>query len=61
MQRGYWADVAIVDPAVAEDRATYDAPRELAVGVDDVLVNGVPVLAGGTLTGRRAGRSLGGA
>ena len=50
-----------MDPAVAEDRATYDAPRELAVGVDDVLVNGVPVLAGGTLTGRRAGRSLGGA
>jgi N-acyl-D-amino-acid deacylase len=60
LQRGYWADVALVDPALVADRATYDAPRELAVGIDDVLVNGVPVLAGGTLTGRRAGRALGG-
>ncbi|OLB67306.1 MAG: N-acyl-D-aspartate/D-glutamate deacylase [Actinobacteria bacterium 13_2_20CM_2_72_6] len=58
LQEGYAADVVVVDPAAVGDRATYDAPRELAVGIDDVLVNGVPVLAGGALTGRRSGRAL---
>jgi N-acyl-D-amino-acid deacylase len=58
LQRGYAADVVLLDPAAVGDRATYDAPRELAVGIDDVLVNGVPVLAGGALTGRRPGRAL---
>jgi N-acyl-D-amino-acid deacylase len=58
LRSGYAADVVLVDPAAVGDRATYEAPRELAVGIDDVLVNGVPVLAGGVLTGRRAGRSL---
>jgi N-acyl-D-amino-acid deacylase len=52
------ADVAVVDPATVADRATYARPTELAVGVDDVVVNGVAVLRGGTLTGARAGRPL---
>ena len=58
LRSGYAADVVVLDPAAVGDRATYDAPRELAVGIDDVLVNGVPVLAGGALTGRRPGRAL---
>ena len=40
------------------DRATYDEPRTLADGVSDVLVNGVPVLVDGALSGAPAGTPL---
>jgi N-acyl-D-amino-acid deacylase len=58
LRPGYTADLVVLDPATVGDRATYEAPRELAVGIDDVLVGGVPVLAGGALTGHRRGRAL---
>jgi N-acyl-D-amino-acid deacylase len=40
------------------DTATYENPRQAAVGIDDVFVAGVPVLAGGELTGEQPGRGL---
>ena len=38
--------------------ADYDEPLALAEGIDDVLVAGVPVLAGGRLTGALPGAGL---
>ncbi|WP_090930025.1 N-acyl-D-amino-acid deacylase family protein [Nonomuraea jiangxiensis] len=58
VRSGFAADVVVFDPDVVADRATYAAPRTLAVGVDDVIVSGVPVLAGGELTGASPGRAL---
>lgn len=58
VRAGAAADLAVIDPAVVADRATYDDPRQPAVGIDDVLVNGVPVLAGGELTAGTPGRPL---
>jgi N-acyl-D-amino-acid deacylase len=58
LRPGLAADLVVIDPATVSDRADYVSPRELAVGVDDVLVHGVPVLRGGTLTGQRPGRPL---
>ncbi|WP_043627123.1 N-acyl-D-amino-acid deacylase family protein [Nonomuraea candida] len=58
IRRGYAADVVVLDPGKVGDRATYAAPRTLAEGVGDVLVAGVPVLAGGELTGATPGRAL---
>lgn len=55
---GHVADLALVDPDAVGDRATYEEPRRLATGVQDVLVGGVPVLRDGDLTGRRPGRAL---
>ena len=55
---GAVADLVVVDPDAVADAATYEDPRRLAVGLDDVLVAGVPVLAGGELTGGRPGRGL---
>ncbi|MEO3871170.1 amidohydrolase family protein [Nonomuraea sp. B12E4] len=55
---GFAADVVVLDPDVVADRATYAEPRTLAVGVEDVIVSGVPVLAGGELTGATPGRAL---
>ena len=40
------------------DAATYEDPRALAVGIDDVFVNGARVLADGALTDVSAGRGL---
>ncbi|MEU8177202.1 amidohydrolase family protein [Microbispora hainanensis] len=58
VRHGQAADLIVVDPATVADTATYDQPRSLAVGVDDVLVGGVPVLRGGELTGATPGRAL---
>ncbi|WP_407318526.1 amidohydrolase family protein [Isoptericola halotolerans] len=55
---GAVADLVLVDPDAVADRATYEAPRAPAFGIDDVLVAGQPVLAGGELTGARPGRGL---
>lgn len=55
---GAYADVAIFDPERVEDRATYEDPHQFAVGVEYVLVNGVPVLWHGSLTGEKPGRVL---
>ncbi|WP_236683084.1 N-acyl-D-amino-acid deacylase family protein [Demequina globuliformis] len=55
---GWIADLAIVSPAHVRDEATYDRPRQLATGIDDVFVAGTHVLAGGALTQERPGRGL---
>ncbi|MDR0283490.1 MAG: amidohydrolase family protein [Propionibacteriaceae bacterium] len=52
------ADLALVDPAGLADHATYETPRAVATGIDDVLVAGVPVLAAGELTGATPGTGL---
>lgn len=58
LRPGLVADLAVIDPARIADTASYDEPRRLADGVDDVIVNGVPVLTGGALTGERPGRPV---
>ena len=52
---GRRGDVALVDPDTVADRATYAQRTALAIGIDDVVVAGVPVLAGGELTGATPG------
>lgn len=58
IREGLAADVVVFDPATIADRSTYDDGKALAVGVTDVLVNGVPVLLGGERTSARPGRGL---
>jgi N-acyl-D-amino-acid deacylase len=53
---GYYADVVVFDPAAVQDHATFEKPKQLATGVDDVFVNGVQVLKGGKHTGAKPGR-----
>jgi len=55
---GHFADVVVFDPATVADRATYESPHQYAIGVRDVLVNGVPVLRDGEHTGALPGRAL---
>lgn len=53
---GMLADVAVFDPEAIQDRATYTDPHQYSVGIKDLLVNGVPVILEGSLTGERPGR-----
>ena len=55
---GMWADVTIFDPATIRDLATFDNPNQLSQGMDYLLVNGVPVIDQGKMTGERPGKVL---
>ena len=55
---GMWADIALFDPAKVGDLATYENPNQLSVGMDYVLVNGVPVIAEGKMTDALPGKVL---
>ncbi|MFN2383853.1 MAG: amidohydrolase family protein, partial [Gemmatimonadota bacterium] len=55
---GRFADLTIFDPATVCDRATFEQPKQLAVGIHHVVVNGVPVLRDGEPTGALPGRGL---
>lgn len=58
IEEGAWADVTVFDPETIIDRSDWDHPNRFAVGVHHVLVNGVPVLADGEMTGEAPGRVL---
>jgi len=58
LKRGLWADVVVFDPDTIADRSTFSAPNVLAVGMRWVLVNGVPVIADGKMTGAKPGQVL---
>jgi N-acyl-D-amino-acid deacylase len=56
LEIGYFADIAVFDPAGIRDHATFAEPHAYATGVRHVLVNGVPVLVDGDHTGALPGR-----
>ena len=56
--KGLAADLVVFDPDTVADRSTWNNPIEPPVGVDWVLVNGVPVVEEGGLTGALPGRVL---
>ena len=58
LKEGYFADVAVFDPATIADRATFEKPHQYAVGMKHVLVNGQIVLKEGEHTGATPGRAL---
>ena len=61
LKQGMWADVVIFDPDKIADKATFEDPNQLSVGMDFVLVNGVPVIEEGKMTGKLPGKVLRGA
>ncbi|TGX48758.1 D-aminoacylase [Sphingomonas gei] len=55
---GYFADIAVIDPAAYRASATYTEPQLLSAGVIDVIVNGGVEVEGGKPTGLLSGRAL---
>lgn len=58
LKEGYFADIAVFDPATVQDHATFEKPRQLATGVSEVFVNGVEVIHTGEHTGAKPGRVI---
>ncbi len=58
LKQGMWADIVVFAPAKLRGLATFQKPNQLAVGMDDVLVDGVPVIADGKMTGALPGKVL---
>jgi len=58
LKQGMWADVVVFDPATVRDMATFEQPNQLSQGMEFVLVNGVPVIAEGKMTGALPGKVL---
>jgi len=58
LKAGMWADVVIFDPQTITDRATFDNSNQLSDGLQNVLVNGVPVIDGGKATNALPGKVL---
>jgi dihydroorotase/N-acyl-D-amino-acid deacylase len=58
LKPGLFADVVVFDPATIGDRATYEQPKQLSVGMRHVFVNGVQVIRDGQHTGAKPGRAL---
>ncbi|HXE65474.1 MAG TPA: D-aminoacylase [Rhodanobacteraceae bacterium] len=55
---GMSADIDVFDPAALRAPATFEQPKQLAQGMSWVLVNGVPVIAGGKMTQALPGKVL---
>ncbi|WOF42255.1 amidohydrolase family protein [Sphingopyxis indica] len=58
LKPGYKADVVVLDPVKYRPVATYVQPRELAVGVQALFVNGKTAILDGKPTGIAAGRAI---
>ena len=56
LKEGYFADIAIFDPAKIQDHATFEKPHQYSTGMVHVFVNGVQVLKDGEHTDARPGR-----
>jgi len=61
LKTGMWADVVIFDPRTVRDLATFENPNQLSEGMQYVLVNGVPVIHDGKMTGALPGKLVRGA
>lgn len=61
LHEGFRADVVIFDPVTIADRATFEKPHQLSIGVRDVFVNGKAVVRDGKHTGARPGQIVRGA
>jgi dihydroorotase/N-acyl-D-amino-acid deacylase len=58
LKQGMWADIAIFDPEQIHEVATFENPNQLSVGIQYLLVNGVPVIAAGKATNTLPGKVL---
>jgi N-acyl-D-amino-acid deacylase len=62
VRAGSFADLVVFDPQRVADRATYDDPHQLSVGIERVLVGGTEIFAHGkpieSLGPEQPGRAL---
>ncbi len=54
--KGYDADLVVFDSERVGDRATYEDPTELSVGIEKVIIGGELVYSHGEVVEKKAGR-----
>ena len=58
VKEGFWADLAVFDPATVNARATFEKPNQYSEGMPYVAVNGVLVVDQGKITAAAPGKAL---
>jgi N-acyl-D-aspartate/D-glutamate deacylase len=58
VREGAIADLVVVDPDTVVDTATDQAPASYPLGIEHVIVGGIPAVLGGAETGRLSGRLI---
>jgi dihydroorotase/N-acyl-D-amino-acid deacylase len=58
LKLGMWADVVVFDADTIHEVATFEDPNQLSIGMKYVLVNGIPVIDMGKMTGALPGQVL---
>ena len=62
LQPGWFADLVVFDAATVQDRATFAQPHQISAGVEQVIVNGRPIIHNSQplteWSGRLPGRAL---
>ncbi|HEX5703528.1 MAG TPA: D-aminoacylase [Pyrinomonadaceae bacterium] len=58
LRPGMKADIAIFNPAIVRDLATFEKPHQYAEGFSFVIVNGQIIFQSGAMTGARPGKVL---
>lgn len=58
LKEGLWADIVVFDSDAVRDLATFEKPNQLSIGMQYVLVNGVPVIDHGKMTNTLPGKVL---
>jgi N-acyl-D-amino-acid deacylase len=58
VRKGFQADLVVLDPHLVADRATYEAPHQIPLGIPHVIVNGSLVVHDNAHTRARPGRVL---
>ncbi|MGH9836341.1 MAG: N-acyl-D-amino-acid deacylase family protein [Blastocatellia bacterium] len=58
LRPGMAADIVIFDEKTVADRATFEQPKQYAVGIDCVIVNGQVVIEKGSHNGAKSGKML---
>jgi N-acyl-D-amino-acid deacylase len=56
LRKSFRADVVIFDPETIADRASYEKPHQVSVGIRHVFVNGTAVVREGRHTGAKPGQ-----
>ena len=56
LRPGFYADIVVFDPMTIADKATFEQPHQLSVGMKHVFVNGVAAVKEGAVTGAMPGQ-----
>ena len=59
VREGCWADLVVLNPVTAGERATWRWPNEYPSGIEHVFVNGEAAVSDGRCTGALGGHMLG--